>query len=630
MRYFVCLLPRAGAPVFEWERRRFDSIARSGDSTHEWRDLGGAAVLLHDDGIGSGPAIAHHGSWVGVGIVRLDNRRDLLASQRLPSEPASDLEVVLSVLARRGECAVRDLLGDFAFVAWEPHTGQVIAARDAFGVRCLYHRQRGGVLAFASRAEALADGATYDIQYLTELIATCEIAPERTVYAGVDAVPAGATMLASGSGPARIVRYWSPEDFESGSAPLMPVRARCEEFRTLFADAVRTRLTDGPQTWAILSGGLDSSSVVSTAHWLWRRNDAPHGVQGAVSWVYRWSPDSDERDYAECVVRHTDVRWETMTDTWFWRDDGAEPPHTDLPDPAYAIYARDRRTAEVVREAGGTVLLTGFGSDQYLLGNMFFFADWLAAGRVREAVVEMIRRAALGRVSFWKLAFQNAVLPMLPGPLRRHYVASARVPAWISEAGATQWDLAARLGGAREYEGRVGHKYADLVLTSMRSIPRVLRMYSVFEDAVDVRHPFLHRPLVEYALRLPPELCVQPNARKWVLREAMRGVLPEAVRTRVGKGSNGGCIGQSLLHEHAMIDRLLRTPMLAELGCLEPGVLRKAVETMLERGVVEECATLSWTLAVELWLQVRSGRWLAEAGGLHESTPPARATLTTT
>ncbi len=55
-------------------------------------------------------------------------------------------------------------------------------------------------------------------------------------------------------------------------------------------------------------------------------------------------------------------------------------------------------------------------------------------------------------------------------------------------------------------------------------------------EVVDFRHPYLDRPLVELALRLGPEMCVRPHAHKWVLREAMRGILPEACARVSAKG----------------------------------------------------------------------------------------------
>jgi asparagine synthase (glutamine-hydrolysing) len=133
----------------------------------------------------------------------------------------------------------------------------------------------------------------------------------------------------------------------------------------------------------------------------------------------------------------------------------------------------------------------------------------------------------------------------------------------------------------------------------------------VIEDALDVRHPYLYRPLVEFALRLPPELCARPHERKWVLREAMRDILPEAVRTRIGKGVTTGLFAWSTANQQKLLDPLLQDPILADLGVIDGAELRRwFVAAQHERNNRQMLSsTVQFTLAVEAWLQVRSGRW---------------------
>jgi hypothetical protein len=122
-------------------------------------------------------------------------------------------------------------------------------------------------------------------------------------------------------------------------------------------------------------------------------------------------------------------------------------------------------------------------------------------------------------------------------------------------------------------------------------------------------------------------MCVRPHARKWILREAMRGILPEMVRGRVGKGSLDGLHVHSLVHDGPRLDRLLRDPILAQLGCLDLGVLRRVLDDVRggrasHRGWRD---LISNTLHVELWLQLRSGRWAAAASQGTRNTKVAKA-----
>src|SRR6185312_3458898 len=133
--------------------------------------------------------------------------------------------------------------------------------------------------------------------------------------------------------------------------------------------------------------------------------------------------------------------------------------------------------------------------------------------------------------------------------------------------------------------------------------------HGIVADCADVRYPFCHRPLVEFALSLPAEMCRRPNARKWILREAMRGYLPELIRTRRWKGAFDGRVAWTLMHARDRVDALLDRPMLAELGCIDVAPLRAALAraTTLD-GEVERGHVLN-ALALELWLRVRAGRW---------------------
>jgi asparagine synthase (glutamine-hydrolysing) len=257
------------------------------------------------------------------------------------------------------------------------------------------------------------------------------------------------------------------------------------------------------------------------------------------------------------------------------------------------------------------VLLTGQGSDEFLSGNMFFFADWVARGHIGAAVREMMRRAAIGRVSFWDLAYRNAITPLLPAALRRSLGPEVtRLPPWMHPDTVRRFGLRDRAIEMMLYAGAVGDKYRHAVVQSLATVSRTIG-YVVLEDRLEVRHPFLYRPLVEFALTLPPELVVRPHARKWVLREAMRGIVPELVRTRIGKGSVSERYAWSLAAQRQLFEPLVRDSMLADLGVVNPAGLRAAFDAAPYQagGKDEPHSALQGVLAIEAWLQMRAGRW---------------------
>jgi asparagine synthase (glutamine-hydrolysing) len=247
---------------------------------------------------------------------------------------------------------------------------------------------------------------------------------------------------------------------------------------------------------------------------------------------------------------------------------------------------------------------------------MLFFADWLAQGRVWPAMQEMARRAAIGRVSFWALAYRNAILPLLPRTAHAwlvHDQHEAPPPPWLERATMRRYGFATRPSSAHAYGGRLGQHYRHAVVSSIGRLESPSHG-GIIADAMDVRHPLLYRPLVEFALRLPPELRARPHAHRWVLREAMRGILPDNIRRRVGKPGTADVLGWSFLSHHAHLEPLTHDPILAELGIVNAPRLRAAFDAALQnagRGG-QAYALLFATLGVEAWLQIRSGRWPCE------------------
>jgi len=620
--FFLLLAHGRGAVVPEEVRRPYDRLPRYRGYTARWVHAGSASVLIAGGDSLAAPRIARVGPLLGVGVARLDNPQEVRRWIGQYRPCVSDLELIVADLACNGYGRIGSYLGDFAFAVWDAVALTLTVARDAFGVKRVFHARprsaRSGhpdarLLAAASRADLLALDERYDLAFLLELAALRAPTPGRSAFAGVDAVQPG-TVVTLNDARTSTRQFWAAAEFQPDERA-RPIRSRaaselCNEFRERFLDGIRARLTGEPDVWSQLSGGLDSSSVVCGAQWLARTDAVAYGVSGTVSWLYRWSTDGDERHFSSIITKHTGVRNELVQDFWSWRPEDGLPPVTDEPNPEHLLHGRERRTRELVEAAGGRVLLTGFGSDHYLLGNMFFFADWIAQGRVRDAMREMLRRAAIGRVSFWNLAYRNALLPLLPATLRRRLVPGASLPPWIRRSAAESAHIVGT-SADDSYAGPRGLKYAALVQEQMRSIPLGLRRHDLLEG-LDVRHPFLYRPLVELGLRLPPEMCVQPHARKWILREAMRGILPEPVRTRVGKGGNLGFVHQALIRERPTIARILDDPLLAQLGCIDPVRLRAGIDEACRTGAEELVSAAIYTLAVETWLHVRSGRPVTE------------------
>ena len=609
MNHFACAAAAPGAHLPHALRARLAAgIAAPGN----------AAAALAGDGFAAcastepealRPLLARHGALLAVGDVRLDDRAEVAAWGGVPADGAADLELVLAAYAARGAGCLDAVLGDFAFVLWDGGRGTLTAMRDPFGVKALFVAAEDGALLLSSRAAALARGDEVDEAWVADFLVGAMVPPDRTVWASVRAVAPGEVLTWRGGAPSRR-RYWSAADFAPAGAA--DERAATETFRGLLEEAVRVRTEGGVPVWSQLSGGVDSSSVVSVAQTLAAAGRGT-GIAGTVTLVETLG-DGDERRYSDAVVRRWGLRNETLVDPWAWQDDGLPPERTDEPRAHYPFWARDRAMVALVRRAGGRVLLSGQGPDHYLAGNLGFVTDLLAAGRVRTALRELVRFSVAARQSFWTGLGRHAVHPFLPTWLKvRRARPHEQLPEWLDPAFVRRLEIPRRLPMVRQLAApRGGSFFAHQVAAELDGLAGMLER-GPFQDGIEMRYPFLHRPLVEHALRLPPSLRIRPGGGKHVLREAMRGILPEEVRTRRGKGGIDARLLWALHRERPRLDALLRDPEIARRGWVRADALRAATE-QARQGEVRSLPFLLCSLALETWLAVRSGRWEALAG----------------
>jgi asparagine synthase (glutamine-hydrolysing) len=619
---FLCALPKDGDGLSPAVRRRVVARAESAvRGAWEWVIEPGTGAAF---GVVSGaetartsvPAVVSVPGGVLVGSARLDD----------PGDGSCDLVRMAAAVRAHGTEAVRGLLGDFAFVYWDAGARRIIAGRDVFGVRTLYRRELADAWLWSSSASALIDREDYDPEYAAEFLLNGYDPSDRTPYLGVRAVPAG-SVASVAHGVLGVRQYWSVGEFApaaDGAAEFADTAAVVAEFRRLFERSVATRLRgDGDgRVWSMLSGGLDSSSIVSMAGVLVRQGEVPQGLGGAVSFVDSYD---DEGAHQRAVAHEYGVRHESVVDDWLWRDDGGVPPMMDEPHTLYGFYARNRRFCDLVRCGGANVLLCGTGPDHYLAGSLSFFADWVARGEWARAVRELARWAVLANMPFWRFATECAVMPLLPLAVRRAFAGAAgRTPSWFQPAFARRWSVRERTAWRRGNAAPGGRLYAGEIEFNMGHIPPSIDR-GEFEDGIEMRYPFLDRRLVEFSLGLPRELRTQPHARKWIQREGMRGVLPESVRMRRSKGGITGRTRWSLQREHAVVADLLRDPIVAELGYVD----RDALLANVERARVDDDLLLFEVVRVlsfETWLRVRTGRWQsrgAPTGADREELLPA-------
>ena len=500
-----------------------------------------------------------------VADARLDDRSSLAAALGADPSRRSDPELILAAWHKWGEACLDRLSGDFAFAIWDEVARSLFCVRDQFGVAPLYYRESAGGLVFASRAADLARPQDcIDQTQALLFIAGIDDDPATTTIAGVRRLPA-AHYLRWSRGRTELATYWrctpsdvsDHEDFATG-------------FRERLITAVDNRMSNRP-LGAMLSGGLDSSSIVSIAA---TTLGPRHAALRTFSFSYPQGSPYDERNYAEAVLsKHA-------PSAHFVEMNGIRPLSelAGLIDGRSDMFfapgaAKILRVLRAAADRGVATMLDGHGGDEVAshgFGRLTELArdgHWLRLLRELMGVSRTFNASPLsllagyyldhgqgGRVlSRWlrKLPRGRAPLPQPAAALLNPDLARSRL-------------VVDRMASWRETTKTAQRTEQDLHHWSV-TWPGVARSFETLrrlsdQAGVALRFPFYDRRLVAYALAIPEDQKLKHGRSRAVLRDAMTGILPEAVRQRQSKINFRGELAAGLVFEgadrlHSLIDR---------------------------------------------------------------------------
>ena len=510
---------------------------RGPDATHTWLDgrAGLGHTLLrttHDSGPERQPVSVDGRVWI-TADARIDAqdglRAKLVAQGRAGLGRATDAELILHAYHAWGDDCLEHLIGDFAFAIWDAPRRELFCARDPFGVKPFFYARLGRGLAFSNTLNCVRRhpevSANLDELAIADLLLfEMNQDPAGTVFTDIRRLPPGHRMILSERG-LQTRRYWSLP--AAGAIRYRHAGDYVERFTELLGEAVSDRLRTA-RAGVLMSGGLDSSAVAANAFAHLSRRSEPFELSAHTIVYDRLIPD-EERHYSDLAAKRIGIpiRYVAGDDyALFGRHAElgsffAEPvnePHVAMEiDLGRAACARTR------------VMLTGWDGDALLAESpKHYFGALLRQGRWARALAVGVGHAARER----KLLPRGLMLKLNPfgrGDSRD----APSYPSWLNADFERRHGLRERWLEVRS-KPPVEHAVRPYAYRSFTFLTQASSFFERYDPGctglpLEYRHPLLDVRLVEYCLALPPyPWCV----RKEILRRAMRGALPEAVRLR--------------------------------------------------------------------------------------------------
>jgi len=479
-----------------------------------------------------------------------DLRAKLLAKGHVFRTDHSDTEVLVHGYEEWGDSLPALLNGMFAFVIWDRPRRRIFAARDRFGEKPFFYAARPGFFAFASELSALIRhpdvDRTIDPRSLQKFFAYGYIPAPNALYRGSRKLPGGCSLSLDLDGfRLSIRRYWRFAIEADEHAPDGRIPALTEELRALLDVAVERRLVSDVPLGIFLSGGLDSSTVLALA----ARHREPTSLETFT--IGFTDASFDESAYAREVAavigsRHHERTLDlnmacSLLPTVLGRLDEPTGDASILPTFLLSTFAREHVT----------VALSGDGGDELFAGYDPFSALGPAVwyDRLSPPPVHLLLRRMAG------MSPRSAANMSLDFKIRRalmglSYKSNVRIPVWMAPLDPDQ------MGALFDSPLPLEELYSEAIevwdtARAKNPVDQALSFFSNFylqDDilaktdraamlvSLEARAVFLDNDVVDFCARLPHGYKYRRGVRKFLLRRAAAGLVPDGVLRRPKKG----------------------------------------------------------------------------------------------
>jgi asparagine synthase (glutamine-hydrolysing) len=457
----------------------------------------------------------------------------------------SDTEVILQAYLEYGLEVFEKLDGMFALALWDERVRRLILARDPFGKKPLFYYRDGSQWLFASELKSLMKHPLFQKRLDPGSVETYlffgYLPSPRSIFLNVGKVKPGHYMVIE-EDQCRETPYWKIS-FRTDSTPPTMEEAK-ERFLELFRRAVAKRLISDVPLGVLLSGGLDSTAVAAFA-----RQVSPKPLttftMGFEEEAFNELPFAAEAaDYLGMQNIHMVARRKELVDTVERLPEIADEPLADSS--IIPFYLLSRMTRQHV-----TVALGGDGADELMAGYPTYpLHRYMNIYETFPAVLKRLMAAAVKLVppTYSNYNIEYGVKKFLQGsgypPEICHYI-------WMAYCALEDLEgvLGNRALSTEQLFGGIRDKLSesDCVTDEEKMLYLDMRVYlpdsilakvdrASMSWALEVRAPFLDKSLAEFCITLPADMKLEGIRGKKILRQAVKGLVPDSIITRQKKG----------------------------------------------------------------------------------------------
>jgi len=530
--------------------------------------------------------------------------RSELAARGHAFRSHTDTEVVVHAYEEWGQDCVKRFNGMWAFAIWDQRRRHVFCSRDRFGIKPFYYHLGQHAFVFASEIKgllpALEKRPDANLRVLTDYLIDGSLCRTNdTFFEGIERLEPAHNLIVSQAGSWK-TRYWNYGDASGAADAHSPV----DTFRELLDDSVKLRLRSDVPVGVALSGGIDSSSILALA----ARAMTPHSLK-AFTAVFPGEA-YDESQYAELATRATGVELIRID----------YQPGDFIEDLSEVTWSLDYPALEgqvlprwhVLRAAGEhvKVILEGQGADEMLAGYVArYFAPYLMDRLLNPGDLglgSLLRSWLEVHRTFGWRAYRGLMRQLVPS------AAHLRAVRRLSKANRVYTREFMNAGSSESEHARFAEGFQDRMtkLMCFDHAVGILPMLLKFGDSlsmaqsIESRLPFLDHRLVEFVFGLPAHHKLRGSESKPILREAMRGIVPQRILDRKDKV---GFVAPVARWVRNSMDTGIR-PLLMSQRCKERGIFdARRVEKILDRqeqlGKGFEKFIFRW-VSLELWFRL--------------------------